>query len=373
MKILLGITKSNMGGAQRYVLDLATELSKEGHQVGVVCGGKGILIEKLKQEKIFPLVLEELDREISFKNDLSSFFKLLKILYKNRPDVFHINSSKMGAVGVLAGRLTGVKKIIFTSHGWTFNEPRWSAGEKRMIKFLYWIIIFLSHKTICVSEKLKKDVDGFPWVQDKFVIIKNGINKFELQPRDGAREKLIPNVLSSTTIVGTLSELHKVKGLDVLLEVWRKFVEGKNAKLLITGSGEERVNLHNMASNMGIMESVYFTDYLDNARSYLSTFDIFVMPSRSEGLPYALLEAGLAEKPVIASDVGGVPEVIDDKRNGILVNAGNKQQLLEALTVLYDNPVDRNILGKALKQTIETKFSLGKMVSETLKTYGNSK
>jgi glycosyltransferase involved in cell wall biosynthesis len=373
MKILLGITKSNLGGAQRYVLDLATEYKKVGHDVVVVCGGKGVLVDKLQHERIFPITLPALGREVSIKGDFQSFFALLKILYKERPDVFHINSTKMGVAGSVAGRLLRIKSVIFTSHGWTFNEPRWTSSEKKIIKFLYWLTILLSHKTICVSQKLKRDVENFPKIKDKLVVIHNGIKKFELHERDEAREKLIPKVLSSTTIVGTLSELHKIKGLDVLLNVWKKFVEGKNAKLLITGVGEERISLHNMASNMGIMESVFFTDYLDSARSYLSGFDIFVLPSRSEGLPYALLEAGFAEKPVIASRVGGIPEVVEDKKNGILVTSEDQQELLEALTVLYDNPVDRNILGKALKQTVETKFSIDTMVSETLKTYGNTK
>ena len=373
MKILLGITKSNLGGAQRYVLDLATELSAQGHQVSVVCGGNGILIEKLKKEKVFPVVFPAMGRDVSVSEDIRSFFKILNLLLKNKPEVFHINSSKMGGIGALAGRLAGIKKVVFTSHGWAFNEPGRSWIQKKMIRFAIWITVLLSHQTICVSEKLKKDVSDLPGIKHKLGIIPVGIKSFKMLRREEAREKLIPNILSSTMLVGTLSELHRVKGLDVLLTVWRKFVEGKNTKLVIAGTGEERKNLHNMASSMGILESVFFTDYLDNARSYLSGFDVFLLPSRSEGLPYSLLEAGLAEKPVIASNVGGIPEVIKDKQNGILVEAENKQELLEALTILYDNPVDRNILGKTLKQTIETKFSLDKMISDILKIYGSTK
>ena len=369
MKILLGITKSNLGGAQRYVLDLATELKKAGHDVDVVCGGSGVLIDKLKHEKIFPHVLPNMGREVSLKDDLKSFFSLLKILLKNRPDVFHINSSKLGGIGSVAGRITRIKKIVFTSHGWEFNGPERSSYEKKLIKFFVWLTILFSHQTICVSERLKKDVEHLPWIKDKLVVIHNGIKQFDLHPQEMAREKLIPKISPNTMLVGTLSELHKVKGLDVLLRTWKKFVEGKNAKLVITGSGEERVNLHNLASNMAILESVYFTDHLDNARAYLSGFDVFVMPSRSEGLPYAILEAGISEKPVIASKVGGIIEIIDDKKTGILVEPENEQELQEALTVIYDNPVDRNILGKALKETVENKFSIKNMVDRTLKTY----
>lgn len=357
MRILFGVTKSNFGGAQRYVFDLATEAKKAGHDVAVVCGGNGSLVQKLKSENILVFQLNTLGRDISILGDLKSFLRIKKILKQFRPDVFHINSSKMGGVGVLAGRLTGVKKIIFTAHGWAFNEPR-PIIQRTIIKSFVWITILLSHKTICVSEKTKSDVTHWPFIKNKLVVIYNGIQSFDLVTRT-----------DKSFTVGAISELHKIKGLDILLKVWAKFVQDYLAKLVIYGSGEEKENLEKLVKELRISDSVIFKGYIDNAREQLSTFDIFVMPSRSEAMPYSLLEAGFAGLPVIASSVGGIPEVVKNKIGGLLVQKENAEELASALVHLVENKNQREKFGTNLKQTISTKFSFKKMIQETFDLY----
>src|SRR3990167_1092911 len=270
MKIIYGITKSNFGGAQRYVFDLARAAQERGHDVSVLCGGNGLLIQKLKAEHINVIPLDKLERDISISKEVSSFRQILKVLREEKPDVFHINSSKMGGLGGLAGRLTGVKKIIFTGHGWAFNEPR-PDWQKILIKFFAWMTVLLSHKTICVSEKTKEQIARWPFIKNKLTVIYNGISRFSLDPSEN---KLLT--------VGTIAELHKIKGLDILLKAWSKFIRKHPARLLIVGEGEERENLENMAHNLGISGSVDFKGFVNDARSFLSHFDIFVLASRSE-------------------------------------------------------------------------------------------
>jgi len=358
MKILYGITKSEpFGGAQRYVFDLATEMKKQEHNVAVLCGGQGTLVKKLAGEKIRVISLDKLERDITIAKEFSSFFRILKILKKERPDVFHINSSKMGGLGGLAGRLAGIRKIIFTTHGWAFNEPR-PGWQKILIKFFTWLTIIGSRKTICVSEKIKKDVEKWPFVKNKLEVIYNGIEPFKLLPRE-----------DNAFTVGAISELHRVKGLDILLIAWSKFIKNREAKLVIMGDGEERENLENMARNLGIYDSVDFRGFVENARTYLSSFDIFVMPSRSEALPYALLEAGFAGLPVIATSVGGIPEIIESGISGALIPSDDSEALLSSLVLFYDNPRMRDRLGDFLKKSVKEKFSLEKVLKETFKRY----
>lgn len=358
MRILYGITKSNFGGAQRYVFNLATEAKRRGHEVSVLCGGEGALIEKLKEEKIRVVSLDKLERDISISKEFLSLFDVLKILREEKPDVFHINSSKMGGVGAFAGRLAGIKKIIFTAHGWAFNEPRpW--WQKIVIKFLHWVTILCSHKTICVSKGTKKNVRNWPFVKKKLVVIRNGIKEFELAPRTS----------EGGLVVGSTSELHRIKGLDVLLEAWSKFRKGHRGQLVLFNDGEERKNLENMAINLGISDSVIFKGFVDDARSQLSSFDIFCMPSRSEALPYGLLEAGLAELAVIATPVGGIPEIIESGTNGVLVPVENSEVLFSTLVLLAEDKELRGRLGTNLKATIKEKFSFEKMIENTLALY----
>lgn len=357
MKILYGITKSNFGGAQRYVFDLATEARNRGHDVGVLCGQRGRLVENLEKNKIRVITLTNLERNISVVKEVKSFLEILKVLRREKPDIFHINSSKMGGLGAVAGRLTGVKKIIFTSHGWAFNEPR-PAWQKILIKFFTWVTILLSHNTICVSEKTKSQVSQWPFINHKLVLIHNGISRFDLAQRK-----------DKTFAVGTTSELHKIKGLDVLLVAWSKFVKRHNAKLVMFNDGEERQNLENMAQKLGISDSVFFMGFVENARSLLSSFDIFCIPSRSEAMPYSLLEAGFAGLPVIATAVGGIPEMIESGINGILVPKEDSESIFSSLILLFEDEELRKRLGTNLKLSIQENFSSEKMIEKTFQLY----
>ncbi|PJA33127.1 MAG: hypothetical protein CO185_00405 [Candidatus Zambryskibacteria bacterium CG_4_9_14_3_um_filter_42_15] len=357
MKILYGITKSNFGGAQRYVFELALEAKRQKHDVVVLCGQAGKLVDKLNENEIKVVTLDNLERDISIIKEVKSFFQIVKILKQEKPEVFHVNSSKMGGLGALAGRIAGVKKIIFTGHGWAFNEPR-PRRQKNIIKFFTWITILLSYKTICVSSKTRKDVRGWPFIKNKLILIHNGVSNFDLVKRS-----------DKTFTVGTTSELHKIKGLDVLLLAWKKFIKKYEAKLIIIGTGEERSNLENMARNLGISDSIIFMGFVENARSLLSNFDIFCMPSRSEALPYGILEAGLAELPVIATPVGGIPEIIESGRNGVLVPVENDEILFSTLVLLAEDKELRKRLGTNLKSSIEENFSFEQMVTKTFALY----
>lgn len=367
MKIIYGITKSNFGGAQRYVFDLATEAKKCGHYVAVMCGEGGVLVEKLKEKGIRVIEIRRLKRDISLVDEFRSLHFIFRTIFEEKPDVFHTNSSKMGGIGNLAARLAGIKKIIFTAHGWAFNEPRpW--WQKIPIKFFVWLTILLSHKTICVSDKTRLDVASFPFVRNKLTVIRNGIDKFEILPRAQARREL--DIHDDTSlIIGTLAELHPIKGIDILIEAWDKFSKNRHAQLFILGDGEEREDLEELVEILGLTSSVTLKGYVENARQYLSAFDIFVLPSRSEALPYTVLEAGFVGLPVVASSVGGIPEIIETGVNGVLVERENPEMLFSTLLLLAENKELIKRLGDNLKETVLKDFSVKKMAEETLRVY----
>lgn len=365
-RILIGITKSNFGGAQRYVFDLAHSLKEKGHNVQVLCGGGGGLIQKLQQENIPVITHESLTRDISFLEDIKAFAFILDTLYIERPHIFHVNSSKMGILGALAGRVMGTPRIIFTAHGWAFNESR-PHYQKLIIKLIYWITILLSHHTICVSEKTRADISSLPFIKKKLSVIHNGIKTFPLLSQKEARKKL--DNINSPFVAGTIAELHPIKGLDVLLEAWAEFTHQQTGHLVLVGEGSERDSLENKVASLGISSFVSFAGFKEDARALLQGFDVFVLPSRSEGLPYALLEAGQAGLPVVATNVGGISEVIENNASGLLVPSENKKALCEALLSLAKDKPQRITFGTALKEKIERTFSLEKMVHDTLKIY----
>ncbi|MDB5266889.1 MAG: hypothetical protein JWN89_704 [Parcubacteria group bacterium] len=366
-KILLGITKSNFGGAQRYVLDLASELKKNGHEVKVLAGGSGPLISELSAAGVEVISLPSLGRDISLIQDIGSFIFIWKTLMRENPDVFHINSSKIGGLGALAARMLRIRKVVFTSHGWAFNEER-PLYQKLIIKLLAWFTILLSHTTIAVSEKTKQDA-GFPFIQKKLVVIRNGIGDIALLPRDTAREKLLPGIAPGTLLFGAITELHPTKGIDILLKAWAQFKKDHEGELVIIGGGEEKENLEKVSKELGVEHTSHLKGFMLDARTLLSGFDVFLLPSRSEGMPYALLEAGRAGLPIIASRVGGIPEVVTDEVSGLLVPPKGVSQLASALAHLAENRDKRRTLGETLKKHVETDFSLDKMTRDTLHVY----
>lgn len=357
MKVLLAITKSNFGGAQRYVFEVAKGAKRAGHEVVVLCGKEGPLVEKLRAEGIRTISLPHLGRDVSVVSDARSFFELYKILKTEKPDVLHLNSSKMGGMGAVAGRLAKVPKIIFTLHGfpWREQRPWWQKG---VIKVGIWGIILLSHKTICVSEDGKRAMSWWPFVKNKLVVIHNGLETFPLGPR---RENIFT--------VGTLSELHHTKGLDILLRGFAEVFKDKPARLIVIGEGEKKKELKDLAQDLGIMNQTYFSGFVPEAREQLSNFDIFTLTSRTEGLPYVLLEAGIASLPVVASRVGGIPEVIKNDETGLLFKKEKVEELAQALEKLFKDPVLRRKLGGNLHDFVLKNFSQQEMLEKTLSLY----
>lgn len=371
-KILYIITKGNFGGAQRYVFDLATSLPRENFDVSVAFGQAGMLAEKLLDAGIKTIEIKSLQRDINLLLDFKSFFELVRIFKKEKPDTIHINSSKIGGLGSLAGRVTGVPNIIFTAHAWAWNENR-NAISKVAIKFLHWLTIVFSHKTITVSENLAKQVSHWPFVSKKIHVVHNGINPFDLKNQIEARTELI-KISGGTKIpekwIGTAAELHKNKGLDFLINAFSKIEqENPNSEIFIMGEGEERNNLEKLIAEKNLQDKIHLLGHVKDAKSYLKAFDVFTLTSRTEALPYSIPEAGLAGLPVVASSVGGIPEIIENGKSGILIEKGNIDQIQEALSLLLRNKSVGENYGKNLKEKVERQFLQKEMVKNTIALY----
>lgn len=365
-KALIFITKSNFGGAQKYVLDLAIGLKAKEIKVKVVTGGNGILIQKLKEKDIEVETIPELQKNISITKEFSVFKKLLEILKKEKPDVLHLNSSKISAIGSLAGRICGIKKIIFTAHGWAFNENR-NLISKLLIKISYFMILLLSHNIIAVSENIKKDAGKIPLgfiFNKKIKVIKNGIKDINFLSKEESREIL--ELKNDDFVIGTIAELHPIKNIELIIKVANQI---ENVKFVIIGEGQYREELENLIFNYHLQSRVLLIGFKDNAHTYLKAFDIFILPSKSEALGYVLLETGLAGLPSIASRVGGIPEIIEDEETGLLFENNNSRNLENKIKELIENEDKRTRLGIKLKEKVQEEFVLEKMIEKTIGVY----
>jgi len=375
-KILFVITKSNFGGAQRYVYDLARSLPPSEFDVVVAFGGEGLLKDKLTQANVRTIPIEGLERDINFFNEFGVFFQLLRLYRKEQPDVVHLNSSKIGGIGALTGRIARVPHIVFTAHGWAFNEERpWIA--RKIIAFLYWVTLVLTHTTIAVSEQIKDQVHLFPFTKHKIIAIHNGVDQAGVFSKEEARGLLLKHnkkmgsaIPQDALWIGTVAELHKVKGQTYAIEAIEKLIqEGKNVVFVVIGEGEERHNLRALIEEKGLEDRVFLFGFIDVASQYLRAFDVFTLTSISEALSYTILEAGLSESAVVASDIGGIPEIITSGKSGILVPIRNSNAIALALTSLINDEEKRIQCGAQLKQKVVREFSLQEMVDKTVGVY----
>lgn len=340
-KILFLITKSNWGGAQRYVYDLATSLDDNRYEPVVALGGTGELSALLQRQQIRTHTVPALKNSLSPFSALSATHTLYKLLKKEQPEILHINSSVAGVVGVIAGRIARVPRIIFTAHAWAFNEDR-PMHVRILLKCAHWLTVLLAHTTICVSNAVKQQMD-WPGVSHKLTVINPGRAAVQHDSRAGARQSLITTVPQLTPYtddiwIGTVAELHPTKRLSVAITAIKLLAQTHpNIRYVIIGEGHHRDTLLELVRDQQLTGRVFFTGALPEAAALMPAFDIFVLPSKSEAFGYVLLEAGLARVPVIATNVGGIPDIITHMHSGILIPPDEPKALCTALATLLED------------------------------------
>ncbi len=376
-KILYVITKSNWGGAQKYVYDLATALPKELFEVIVAFGGSGPLAEKLKSSDIRTLSIPSLGRDINILDDIKSLCELYRILKKEKPDIVHVNSSKVGGLGACAARMTGIRRIIFTCHGWPFNEDR-SFLSLASITLLSWLTVVLSHLTITVSNRDLSDGKKLFGIGRKLRLVHNGVRTPLFKTPDMARTDIIKrahnlgvHIDTKDVLIGAMGELHKNKGYEYLIEAFAELLLDTDipTKLVIMGEGEKRKEIEELIAKFNLKNHVALLGFVENSPTYLKAFDIFTLTSIKEGLPYVIIEAGFAGLPTVATNVGGVKEIIDDMKSGILVQTRKPTDIAQGLLMLTRQRDKATIFGTTLQEKVTKEFSLEKMVEETIKLY----
>lgn len=304
-KVLFVITKSNWGGAQRYVFDLATALPKDEFETSVAFGQPGLLAERLDEARITTYPMSSLQRDVSAVSDVRSFFELLHLFRAEKFDVVHLNSSKAAGIGALAARLAGVPRIVFTAHGWPFWERR-NPVSRALIYFLSWLTALLSHKVIVISDYDLKVAQKMPFIAHKTTRIYNGI---DLHMQFGSGERIRAVFPTDARITGAIGELTKNKNQVSLIEQAKNNPE---MYVAIVGEGEDRQYLMKKIEEHGLDARVKLFGFMP-ASAVLRGFDVFALPSIKEGLPYVLLEAKAAGLPIVASRVGGVGEILNAK------------------------------------------------------------
>jgi len=392
-KILFIITQSEMGGAQRYLLTLAQYLGDKDYEIAIAAGeGDGELFTRIKnQESRIKNVhnVKHLVRNLNPIKDFFALISLLKIVQVENPDVVFLQSTKAGFLGSLAVRIYNLKanssklRAIYRIGGWSFRDPR--SGW--MNKILFWmekisarwkdVIIVNSEfdrtlaidKKICPPEKIVTIYNGIDPTEINFLSKETAQNTLESRMKNPAFAKASADrqELGESIIVGTIANLYATKGLEYLIEAASKLAQRSTlntVRFVVIGEGKERAKLEVLIEKYRLQDHFSLIGRIENAAQYLKAFDIFILPSVKEGMPWVILEAMAAELPVIATSVGAVPEIIKNNKNGLLVPPKDSQALADALQQLFDSTSRQTELATNARDHI-TQFSRKKMLEES--------
>lgn len=345
-----------MGGAQRYVFDLATNLDKNQHEILVAIGSeKTELRNELEKKNINVMIVKNLVRNIHPLKDFLAVLELKKLILKFQPDILHLNSSKAGFLGSIAGRLAAHENIIFTAHGFAFLEPK-NILVKKIYLFAERIADKFRKLTITVSDSDRESALRYHiGEQKKFKTIHNGIDlsknlKSRAECRAELERVLHAKIATEDFLVGSIAHNYKTKDLPTLykaVEISQK--QDMDIKLVAIGHG-----------------ATYGT--IARADELLPGFDLYVCSSIKEGFPYTILEAMNAGVPIVSTNVGGIPEAIQNEKEGLLVSPKNPQALAQAMLRIISDAKLRETLARSAKEKVK-QFSLGQMLDKTNAVY----
>jgi L-malate glycosyltransferase len=362
MKVLIVITHGNIGGATNSVFYLAKGLKDKGVNVKVGSGEGEYLKEKLEKEKIEFVNFKWLKRTHNPFSNLFFIFEIKKFLDKEKFDICHFNSTNalFGAIGAKISK--SKPKTIFTVHGLSILDPNYK--KNLLLKPIYWLIfkfllsfvdapVFISNKNLENTKKLKLVKSG--------VVIYNGIPEPEFLEREIARkffEEKIKINLENKFLIGSIGRLDYQKNYKFLIEVFPEILKIKAEVIaIIVGEGPERKKLENLIEKGNLNKKIFLIGELKDASKYLKAFDLFVLPSRYEGLSITLIEALFARIPILASDVGGNREIIGED---FIFALNNKDDFyLKFKTISKSFP----------KISQKTEFSLSIMISNYLQLF----
>jgi glycosyltransferase involved in cell wall biosynthesis len=373
-KVLRVIARLNMGGPALHVTYLADGLRDRGYDTTLVAGSLA------RGEDSMEFVADELGvkverlpglrRDISPVRDIVAVVRLAQLIRRERPTILHTHTAKAGAVGRIAALLAGDARppiVVHTYHGHVLRGyfgPVRTLGFRLLERWLARITTAL----IAVSPEVRDDLVRLGVApREKFTVVRLGIElEQRIADRDGRDEtRRVLGIGPERFTVGWIGRMTGVKRTsDVLLAFKRLRERGVDACLCMVGDGPEREQVERRAHELGIMRDTLFLGYQEDVAPFYAAFDAMILPSGNEGTPVSAIEALAAARPVVATRVGGVPDVVRDGEDGFLVDLGAVDQLADALAQLAEDPKLRESMGEAGRARVLPRYSVQRLVDD---------
>lgn len=341
---LIGSLK--VGGAEQQLVSIVPHFDKSKFRVVVVTMQPGGgLVKALAKTGIESVCLN-----FRIRTFIPSLLRFVSILRRERADILHTHMSFASFFGRLGGLCARVPIMITTDHG---QDPR----KKPWDIWVEWVFNRFTAARVAVTNDIAEILhtrDHTP--RNKIVVIENGVDtdRFRVDKSEGLRVRKELGLSDDAIVVGTIARLTWEKGLEVLIEAISELVKTvPQLRCVIVGDGLARQDLEKCCDDFKMRDYVQFTGIRLDVPELLKSFDMFALPSKSEGMPVSVLEAMAAGTPIVSTDVGGIPGVITDHREALMVAAGDNQAFMDAMTELISNPqLAAELAGKASEKVV---------------------
>lgn len=372
MRVLM-VVRPAVGGMKEHVLTLARGMVARGHSVDIAAPGASDIAEaaRLAGITVHEIHLVGPQHPVA---DGTAIGELTRVIHAGDFDIVHAHGSKAGLVGRLAVRRVGGVPFVVTAHNHVLRRTDTSPTARWRYRVVERTLSGLVDRYIAVSDSIARELtEAFGLSADKVVTIHNGIDTAPFlvpQSRSLARESL--GVTSDAPVVGLAARFSTQKGLGYLVAATPELVKRMpGIRVVIGGSGPLEVPLREQAARLGVSESILWPGQIADMPRFLAALDVYVSPSVTEGFSLALIEAGAAGVPVVATRVGGVPEVILDGDTGLLVVPGDPHALAAAVLAFIGDPKTASRLSAAARLRAVSAFSPKRMLDDTLAVYAD--
>ena len=367
MHVLL-VLEACSGGAGRHVIDLASGLLSRGHDVALIYSplrAEAWFVREIGAIQRLNIRELQMGRSVSF-GDIAMSRTLQRLIDEMGPfDVMHGHSSKAGALLRLAQARKNIP-VVYTPHAPITMDPELSRLARSVYFVVERILAGLCERIICVSPDERKHLQSLGFAESKLRVVCNGIGPLPETDRNVIRHKL--NLNKEMVCFGFVGRISHQKAVDRAISAFAGVChQMSNARLVIVGDGPDLNAMKTLVANLGVTQQVLFTGNANGAE-LMAAFDVFLLPSRYEGMPYVLLEAAANALPIVMTDVGGAHLVVHDGENGFVVPQMPNELLADRLLLLANEPELRETMAKKSTEIAAT-FSLDNMVDETLSIY----
>ena len=372
MKVLHIHTRGVIGGSGTNTLSTMLGLSKDRYEPELACGSEGPLIKEAKKNNLIFNKIPHLKNEINIFYDLLALFELISLIMRREYSIIHTHNSKAGILGRIAANICRAPIIIHTQHSCVFKYGTLNYFQKKFYYFLEKISAKFTDKIIYISEPLRQEfLNAKIGSEQKSVTIYSGIEieKFKIDV-DILKKRSQLGLKSSDFIVGVVSRLEPGKGNEFIIKSIPKIIQKiSNIKFIFVGGGPLKANLETLSESFGVREKIMFLGLRDDVPGLLQIFDIVCLASLYEGMSRVILEAQAAGKPVVATKVGGIVDIVAEDKTAILVAPRDVGALAFAIIKLIDDEHLRKSMSSAAEKFVDYRFSSKKMVQDIILVY----